>query len=205
MKRAARLATLGPALLAALCAQLYGGQARAGAYIVADESNLDVRSHARNFSGPGGELEPIRVCIDVSANPALAAQAEPAVKNVIATFNRFRSLARNTYASGAGADVPAGAYDFESTLLHEMLHAHGVAHPNHADESGLAGDAYYGTKSGDGPNNVWNQNAGTDGVHGSADDVRGDDVNLHWYVRGANDPVGPMKSIAKRLALNVSS
>lgn len=188
MKRAARLATLGPALLAALCAQLYGGQARAGAYIVADESNLDVRSHARNFSGPGGELEPIRVCIDVSANPALAAQAEPAVKNVIATFNRFRSLARNTYASGAGADVPAGAYDFESALLHEMLHAHGVAHPNHADESGLAGDAYYGTKSGDGPNNVWNQNAGIDGVHGSADDVRGDDVNLHWYVRGANDP-----------------
>lgn len=183
-----RLPVLCPALLATLCAQLLCAQAQAGAYIVADESNLDIRSHARNFNGLGGELEPIRVCLDVQENAALAIQAEPAVKNVITTFNRFRSLARNTYASGADADVPANAYDLESTLLHEMLHAHGLAHPHHADEAGLTGDAYYGTKSADGPNNVWNQGAGTDGVHGSADDVRGDDINLHWYQRGVNDP-----------------
>jgi Tol biopolymer transport system component len=188
MKHLLRLTLLCPALLAALCAPLFCPQARAGAYIVADESNLDVRSHARNFNGYGGDLEPIRVCIDDSANPTLAAQAEPAVRNVISTFNRFRSLARNTYASGAAADVPAGQYDFESALLHEMLHAHGVAHPHHADESGLGGDAYFGTRSVDGPNNVWNQGAGADGIHGSADDVRGDDVNLHWYQRGVNDP-----------------
>ena len=187
MKRL-RLSLLYPALLATLATPLFCPQAHAGAYIAADETDLDVRSHARNFNGYGGELEPIRVCIDESANAALAAQAEPAVRKVISTFNRFRSLARNTYASGAAADVPANQYDFESTLLHEMLHAHGVAHPHHADESGLTGDAYFGTKSADGPNNVWNQGAGADGVSGSSDDVRGDDVNLHWYQRGVNDP-----------------
>jgi Tol biopolymer transport system component len=188
MKRLARVSLLYPALLAALCAPLFCPQARAGAYIAADETSPDVRSHARNFNGLGGELEPIRVCVDVEVNSALAIQAEPAVRNVIATFNRFRSLAHHTLASGAAADVPANKYDFESTLLHEMLHAHGVAHPNHADESGLNGNAYYGTKSAIGPNNLWNQDAGADGVHGSADDVRGDDINLHWYQRGVNNP-----------------
>jgi len=105
MKRL-RLSLLYPALLATLATPLFCPQAHAGAYIAADETDLDVRSHARNFNGYGGELEPIRVCIDESANAALAAQAEPAVRKVISTFNRFRSLARNTYASGAAADVP---------------------------------------------------------------------------------------------------
>lgn len=176
-----------PALLT-LGVHLFCADANAGAYIVANETDLDIRSHARNVSGLGGEQEPIRVCIDVEVNAGLAIQAEPAVLNVIDTFNRLRSLARHTVASGADADLPASQYDFESTLLHEMLHAHGVAHPNHADEAGLAGDAYYGTKSADGPNNAWNQNAGADGIHGSADDVRGDDVNLHWFQRNVNNP-----------------
>lgn len=188
MTRAFRHVALYPVLFAAFCAPLFCSQARAGAFIVADEANLDIRSHSRNFNGYGGELEDIRVCIDVEVNAALAIRAEPAVRNVIATFNRFRSLAHHTYASGGAADVPAGMYDFESALLHEMLHAHGLAHPNHADESCLGGDAYYGTRNADGSNNVWNQLPGADGVHGSADDVRGDDINLHWYQRGASDP-----------------
>ncbi|HVJ62417.1 MAG TPA: hypothetical protein VM555_06860, partial [Tahibacter sp.] len=176
-----------PALLT-LAVHGFCADANAGAFVVAAESDLDIRTHSRNFNGYGGDLEPIRVCIDIEVNAALAIQAEPAVLNVIDTFNRMQSLGRYTYASGADADLPADQYDFESTLLHEMLHAHGIAHPNHADESGLSGAAYYGTKSADGPNNVWNQDAGADGIHGSSDDVRGDDVNLHWFARNTNDP-----------------
>ncbi|MBN8739203.1 MAG: hypothetical protein BGP24_09465 [Lysobacterales bacterium 69-70] len=176
-----------PALLT-LSIPLFCADARAGAYVSGSDTEPDALTHARSFSGYGSEQEAIRVCVDLGGDAALAIAAEPAVRNVIETINTFRSLARNTYASGADADVPAGQYDFESALLHEMLHAHGLAHPNHADESGLSGDAYYGTRSTRGPNGVFNQAAGADGVHGSADDVRGDDVNLHWYARNANNP-----------------
>ncbi|HVH35302.1 MAG TPA: hypothetical protein VM847_14450, partial [Tahibacter sp.] len=177
------LATLLTASIPLFCADV-----RAGAYVSGSDSEPDARTHARSFSGYGGDQEAIRVCVDLGGDAALAIAAEPAVRNVIDTLNTFRSLARNTYATGADADVPAGQYDFESALLHEMLHAHGLAHPNHADESGLGGDAYYGTKSTRGPNGVFNQAPGPDGIHGSADDVRGDDVNLHWYARTVNNP-----------------
>ncbi|WP_386065829.1 fibronectin type III domain-containing protein [Tahibacter sp. UC22_41] len=177
------LSTLLAASIPLFCADV-----RAGAYVSGSDSEPDARTHARSFSGYGGEQEAIRVCVDLGGDASLAIAAEPAVRNVIETINTFRSLARNTYATGADADVPAGQYDFESALLHEMLHAHGLAHPNHADESGLSGDAYYGTKSTRGPNGVFNQAAGPDGIHGSADDVRGDDVNLHWYARTVNNP-----------------
>ena len=172
----------------------------AGAYINGSDTEPDARTHARTFSGYGGEQEAIRVCVDLGGDAALAIAAEPAVRNVIETLNTFRSLARNTYAEGTTADVPAGQYDFESVLLHEMLHAHGLGHPNHADESGLGGDAYYGTKSTRGPNGVFNQAAGADGIHGSADDVRGDDVNLHWYQRTVNNP-GVLPDVVDRTTM----
>lgn len=176
-----------PALLS-ISIPLLCPDVHAGAYVNGSDTELDARTHARTFSGYGGEQEAIRVCVDLGGDPALAIAAEPAVRNVIETLNTFRSLARNTLAEGANADVPAGQYDFESVLLHEMLHAHGLAHPNHADESGLSGDAFYGTRSTRGPNGVFNQAAGADGIQGSADDVRGDDVNLHWYQRTVNNP-----------------
>ncbi len=159
-----------------------------GAYVVADESFPDIRTHPHNFDGNGGELSSIRVCLDIGANQALAESAEPALLKAIATINRFRSLAEQTKALSAQTDVPSGQYDFESVLLHEMLHGQGLAHPNHASESGLPSPLNDGTKSANGPNNVFDQGAGVDGLHGSSDDVRGDDQNLHWYGKGVNNP-----------------
>lgn len=159
-----------------------------GTFVLAQEDFPDIRMHPRNFSGFGGDLDPIRVCMDISANQATAIQAEPALIKAIATINRFRSLGANTAALGALTDVPSGQYDFESVLLHELGHTHGLAHPNHADESGLPGAASNGTASGNGPNNMFDQSAGADGLHGSADDVRGDDQNLHWYGKAVNNP-----------------
>ena len=159
-----------------------------GAFVLAQEDFPDIRMHPRNFSGFGGDLDPIRVCMDISANQAMAVQAEPALIKAIATINRFRSLGANTLALGTLTDVPSGQFDFESVLLHELGHANGLAHPNHADESGLPGAASNGTASGNGPNNVFDQGAGVDGLHGSADDVRGDDQNLQWYGKAVNNP-----------------
>ena len=159
-----------------------------GAFINADESFPDIRTHAHNFEGSGGELSPIRVCLDIQSNQAMAEAAEPALLKAIATINRFRSLSEQTKALAAQTDIPAGFFDFESVLLHEMLHGHGLAHPNHGSESGLPSPFNDGTKSANGPDNVFNQAAGVDGLHGSNDDVRGDDQNLHWYGKGVNNP-----------------
>jgi hypothetical protein len=79
-------------------------------------------------------------------------------------------------------------FDFESVLLHEVGHATGLAHVNAASESGLVGADQDYTKATDGANNVFDINAGIDGVRGSADDVRGDDVPLNWFRTLNNNP-----------------
>jgi hypothetical protein len=162
--------------------------AQAGAYVFADGASADEVTHARVYTGTGGTLAPLSVCIDISVNPALAAQAEGSVIKAVNTFNRLRSIPNNNLAFNAATDIPSGQVDFESTLLHEMGHCQGLAHPNHATESGIAEPGRNGTKSAVGPNAVFDQGAGVDTLHGSSDDVRGDDVNLHWYIRNQNNP-----------------
>lgn len=177
-----RKATWIAALMAAMPASV-----GAGAFVFADESAPNRRLH-QDYYGVGGELGPTRVCVDISVNESLAIAAEPAVRNVIATFNRFRSLPDHTYAFAPDATVPAGMPDFETILLHEFLHANGLDHPNHANAPSGNGTApYNGTRSGDGANDVLDLLANADGIDGSADDDRGDDVNFNWFVRGSND------------------
>lgn len=173
-------------LVAALCT-LLPASLQAGSFLTANETTPDQRTHPQSYTG-AADNTPIRVCLDVQANEPLAIQSEAALLKVIATFNRFRSLAEHSYASGSATDVPAGQYDFESVLLHEMLHTQGLAHPHLAGDGGLPWPQSDGTRSADGIDNTMQQDAGSDGIHGSADDARGDDVNLHWYARGMNDP-----------------
>lgn len=174
--------------------------ALAGAFVFADANNLDRVAHPQIYSGTGGERPDLTICIDTSLNGALAAQAEGSVIKAVETFNRFRSIPDNTFAFNANTDIPSGRVDFESTLLHEMGHCQGLAHPNHATESGLGEPDRNGTKSTVGPNGVFNQGAGPDTRHGSSDDVRGDDVNLHWYIRNQNNP-GLLPAVADTTTL----
>jgi hypothetical protein len=172
-----------------LVASLTPPAAYAGAYVFADEATPDEVTHARVYTGVGGALAtPLTICIDNSINPALAAQAEGAVIKAVGTYNRLRSIPNNNLAFNTNTDFPSGQVDFESTLLHEMGHCQGLAHPNHATESGIAEPGRNGTKSAVGVNTVFDQNAGVDTRHGSSDDVRADDVNLHWYIRNQNNP-----------------
>lgn len=172
--------------IAAMVSLLAMDTASAGAFIFA-EDYPDAVAYPQIYSGTGGERPDLTVCLDRSVNASLTAQAEPAVIKAVATWNRGRSLAADNFALNAATDIASG-YDFESVLLHELGHCQGLNHVNHASESGFNDPQANGTKSAPGADGVFTQNAGSDGIHGSRDDLRGDDVNLHWYVRGQNNP-----------------
>jgi len=157
----------------------------AGAYIFADEVNgVDLVTHPGTYTGTE-DVVTVRVCIaETSPN---ATDMEYSIKNNIAIFNQLAPITGNVQ-SGGGNNVPSNAIDFESVALHEIGHCLGLAHVNAASESGQTGAQQNYTKATDGVDNVFNLNAGADGVIGSSDDVRGDDVNLHWFRRLNNDP-----------------
>ncbi|MEM9534000.1 MAG: hypothetical protein AAGA23_24010, partial [Pseudomonadota bacterium] len=167
-------------------------RADAGAFIFAGEANgLDVITHPIGYTGVGGVITN-QVCLNEDSLPTGAGaptveQVENSILKTIDTWNKFRPAINNL--SLINNDIPGGQIDYESTLLHELGHCLGLAHPNLASESGLLDPQRNGTKSTDGVDNTFNPNAGSDGVHGSADDTRGDDVNLYWHLIGGNDPM----------------
>jgi hypothetical protein len=151
----------------------------AGAYIFAGESNgVDLILHPTGYTGSGGVLN-VGVCID--PNSLNKDDLVIPVRNNIAVWNELQPVASNRQSNV----LPSGYLDAESVLLHELGHCIGLAHVNAASESGLPQNDY--TKATDGANNSFDVNAGPDGVIGSHDDIRGDDVNLHWF-NPANDP-----------------
>ncbi len=159
--------------------------AHGGAFVFSGEANgIDVVTHPTPYTGTGGVVT-VGVCIDPTSPNAAA--MEVSVQNIVALYNQLQATTGNVQV-GAGSGVPPGSPDFESVALHEVGHCIGMAHPNLASESGLGDPQANGTKSTDGANNVFNVNPGPDGIFGSSDDVRGDDVNLHWYNTATNNP-----------------
>ena len=159
--------------------------AQAGAYIFAGEENgVDVITHPQNYTGDE-DVVTVRVCID-PASPD-AANMEYSMQNNIDTYNNL-NYTHGNIQSGNNNNIPSGALDFESVSLHEIGHCLGMAHVNLASESGLSGLNRNYTKTTDGSDNVFNIDDGADNKIGSSDDLRGDDVNLHWFRVSNNDP-----------------
>jgi len=159
------------------------GVATAGGYIFAGESlGTGIVAHPTGYSGQGGDIE-VKVCI-VPGTPN-ATDMIQSVQNNVAVWNGQQSTTSNlrTPTNFSGFNV-----DFESVSLHEVGHCVGLAHPNLASESGLSGaDSNY-TRSTNGADNEFNIDSGVDIVNGSPDDVRGDDVNTHFFYHGINNP-----------------
>ena len=84
-------------------------------------------------------------------------------------------------------NIPTNFLDFESVALHELGHSLGLAHPNLA-VAGVSGANRNYTLSTTGSNGIYDLGIGADGVRGSSDDARGDDVNLHWFRISNNNP-----------------
>ncbi len=154
----------------------------------APDPNLIV--HPSDYTGAGGTVT-VQICIATSSE----SQAElmiPAA-NVANTWNRLEPATGNL-KFGADNNVPQSEFDVESVLLHEVGHCLGLNHSNLVDESGLVDPDRNYTKAQIGPDAAFNLNAGGDGVIGSADDNRGDDINLHWFRISDNNPfmLGPV-------------
>ena len=156
-----------------------------GAYIFADETNgVNIVTHPSTYTGTE-DVVTVRVCID-PASPN-ATDMEYSVQQNIAEFNQLTPTTGNVLLGGSN-NIPSNSIDFESVALHEIGHCLGMAHVNAASESGLTGNQQNYTRATDGVDDILNLNAGADGVIGSSDDVRGDDVNLHWFRTSNNDP-----------------
>ena len=157
----------------------------AGAFVFAGEGNgVSVITHPQGYTGAGGTVT-VEVCVDpTSAN---AASMELAVQNAVTTLARLEPVTANL-ASGPSNEVASNEVDFESTVLHELGHCVGLAHPNLGNESGLSGADTEYTRSTDGPGNSYGLDSGADGVRGSSDDLRGNDLNLFYFRIADNNP-----------------
>lgn len=156
------------------------GQAFAGAYIFSGSGAENLITHPAGYTGTGGDLT-VKVCIrPTSSNTA---NLEQPVQDAIATWNELKPTSSNLLNN-----VPGGLLDVESVVLHEMGHCIGLAHPNLATESGLNEPDRNYTKTTTGANGSYDLATGADGVRGSTDDNRGDDVNLHWFRKSNNNP-----------------
>ena len=159
--------------------------ARAGSYVFAGEANgIELVTHPIGYNGSGGVLN---VTVGVDNTSVHAAQMAIPTQNVIWVWNNLEPTTQNVQFGV----IPGAQVDFESVLLHEMGYANGLGHSNLASESGLAAAQANSTRSTDGANNVFDVDFGPDGLYGSHDDIRGDDVNLHWFHKATNDPFDP--------------
>lgn len=159
---------------------LGGVHVNAGVFGFADTQGADVVTHPAGYQGVGGKLI---VTVGVSPASPHADEMLIPIQNAINTWNRLQSTIANL-----DNNISRNQFDFESVALHEIGHCMGLAHPNLASESGLASINKNYTKTIRGINNVFDVNSGADGVIGSSDDVRGDDINLHWFRKMDNNP-----------------
>ena len=158
--------------------------AQSGVFEFADEVNgVDTITHPTGYAGFGADLV---VTVGVSPSSPNADVMEISIRNAINTWNFLIPTIGNIITTNN--NVPPNQFDFESVALHELGHCIGLAHPNLATESGLTGSDKNFTSTTRGANNEFDLGSGADGVIGSDDDLRGDDVNLHWFNIENNNP-----------------
>ncbi|SEQ79446.1 hypothetical protein SAMN05421690_1001177 [Nitrosomonas sp. Nm51] len=150
---------------------------------ISDDDEADVITHPAGYTGAGGELV---VTVGITPLSPHAGEMEIPVKNAINTWNQLVPTINNIQIDDN--IVPRRMFDFESVALHELGHCIGLAHPNLATESGLDGENKNYTNAVRGANNIFDLGRGADGIIGSGDDMRGDDINLHWFNKENNNP-----------------
>ena len=158
--------------------------ARAGAFLFADEPGDPPGkiTHPMGYTGAGGVLQ-LTLCVRPGSPNALAMEAS--VRNVVRTVDFLIPATGNLVFD---AELTGNELDFESVLLHEVGHCLGLAHSNLASESNFLDPEANYTKTQPGSNGTYDIAPGADAVIASDDDLRGDDVPVHWFRKLNNDP-----------------
>jgi hypothetical protein len=161
---------------------LNGQQVQAQGFIFAlQQNNPDLIMHPLGYNGSASTLN---ISVGIDPGSAFASQMQISVRNVISTWNGLRATTGNVQFGV----IDGSQIDFESVLLHELGHSLGLAHVNLSSESGRTGGDTNYSKTSTGSNGIYDLNAGSDGIIGSADDLRGDDVNFNFFEKGVNNP-----------------
>jgi len=175
-----------PARLAAsvlLSAWVMTGTALAFTYVT---SRQDARRivHPPGYDGTGGELT-----VTFGLHPDFAEFEDEvafSAEHVVAIWTSLLVSENNLEPS---LEIPRlGGTDFFGTLIHEFGHTLGLAHPNLAPTGTMGRGTGKFAATTPGPNGEPDLDAGEDGIRGSADDERGDDVNAVHFRKADNDP-----------------
>lgn len=156
----------------------------AGSFSSSTESAADIITHPEGYRGTGGELN-LTVCIADNSQDQTA--LEIPVQNALRTWNELQPT------NGNFVENTLSGFDIESVLLHELGHCIGLGHTNLGSEVSASNRNF--SRSANGANNSFSFNLGADNIAGSADDIRGDDVNLVWFRRSNNNPFGMAQTI----------
>lgn len=161
--------------------------AAAGVFLFAEgPSSLDPEpnriAYPPGYSGFETEVQ-ISVCIHPDSE-SISDMKVPLL-NTLAVWNELQPAAGNLRRNDPR--LALDEVDYESVLIHEVGHCIGLAHPNLASESGLPRPDQGYAKSLPGPEG-YNLDPGADDVIGTREDQRGNDTNLIWFRKGANDP-----------------
>jgi hypothetical protein len=161
----------------------------AGSFVFAGDANgIGVVAHPKGYLGSGGQIS-VEVCIDPTSS--LTSELVIPVQNIVNTYNQLNGVNDNLKIFGEN-NIPSNSdYDWESVVLHEVGHCIGLAHPNLGAQTGVSGGNTNYTATTKGSDNLFDFGVGTDGVIGSSDDQRDDDVNLFWFNADINDPFQP--------------
>lgn len=173
-----------PFLAAAIVTLLQTKDASAFTYVLA-KNEAEVIIHPTGYDGRGGELT-----ITLGLHPDFAEMEDEiafSAEHVAAIWTSLLVWEENL---GPSMEIPKlGGTDFFGTLIHEFGHTLGLAHPTltgaEANASGGRGKFTMATK---GPNGKFDADESSDGLRGSADDERGDDINAVYFKKSDNNP-----------------